>query len=180
MNKFFISDTHFGHEKIIEYCNRPFKDVDEMDYTIIRNWNQRIKKEDLIIINGDFVLDKSKVASNSRDYDYYYNQLNGHKIFICGNHDYTNESKSIIESMVINYGGYRIYITHNPKFAKKEFKWNFCGHLHGKYGKFIRLSEDSIIVDLSVDIWNFMPVTINEIFSAFAKWLKEEKNGKTK
>jgi len=28
---FLTADTHFGHEKIVEYCARPFKDVSEMN-----------------------------------------------------------------------------------------------------------------------------------------------------
>lgn len=50
----FTSDTHFGAERTLELSKRPFKDVFDMDMTLISNWNKNIHKNDIVYFLGDF------------------------------------------------------------------------------------------------------------------------------
>lgn len=54
---YYIADMHFGHDNIRRLSNRPFKTIEEMDRTIIDNWNSRVSDNDDVYILGDF-LDK--------------------------------------------------------------------------------------------------------------------------
>ena len=51
---FFTSDTHFNHANIIKFCNRPFKDVEQMNDVMIANWNGVIGKDDTVFHLGDY------------------------------------------------------------------------------------------------------------------------------
>ena len=44
----FTSDTHFAHENIMKYCNRPFKTIEEHDRELIKRWNEKIGKNDIV------------------------------------------------------------------------------------------------------------------------------------
>lgn len=176
---FWISDTHFGHFKMIEYATRPFKTLVEMDETLIRNINSRVDENDTIFFLGDFCMKKSSEASDSPQnaFTYYRNQIQCRNIiWIEGNHDHNNGTKTIIESVNIDFGGNRIHMTHNPKHAIEDFKFNFYGHIHGKFGKFQKVGKKSVGVDLSVENWEYQPVDINQIMGAYSSWLKSGKH----
>ena len=176
MQIFFISDTHFSHTNIIKYCNRPFKTVQEMDLVMIRKWNERVKKGDTVFHLGDFCFSRSTEAPEAFKgdiFNYFKQQLNGELIAIRGNHDNHNKCKSIIENMTIYYGGKRIFMTHNPKYAREDML-NFVGHVHEKW-KIKRIGKTGIMVNLSVEINDYKPITINEIFSKIEQWKKNEK-----
>jgi calcineurin-like phosphoesterase family protein len=41
--KWYTSDLHFSYEKIINLCNRPFKDVSEMNNKILENFRENLQ-----------------------------------------------------------------------------------------------------------------------------------------
>ena len=50
---FYIADTHFNDQAIFDKCKRPFKSLDEMKSIIIKNWNDRVKDDDIVFVLGD-------------------------------------------------------------------------------------------------------------------------------
>ena len=52
---FFTSDLHFGHENVLRFDNRPFQTIEEMDEELIRRWNAKVGKGDLVYVLGDLI-----------------------------------------------------------------------------------------------------------------------------
>jgi len=171
----FTSDTHFGHENIIKYTNRPFKTLEEMNETLITNWNNRVQPTDTVFFLGDFCFKNGpngkKGEGISIKADDWIARLNGRIVFIKGNHDNNNGLKTIITEAVIEIGGYDINLVHNPAHLDVGFKFNFCGHVHGKW-KF-QTTKKNVLVNVGVDVWNFRPINYQEIMEEFTKWQKE-------
>ena len=82
MQKFTFSDPHFDSEKIIGFGQRPFRDVAEMNRTLIQNYNAVVGKQDLCYWLGDVMYDASKQKVRN-----ILQQMHGRKQLILGNHD---------------------------------------------------------------------------------------------
>lgn len=110
---YYISDTHFGHEAIIRMDNRPFSSVEEMNQTIITNWNNQIAAQDNVYILGDF-------AWKSKDAIEIFPKLNGIKHLIKGNHDRDSFNlsqlfgKKIYDYLEIKDGDWNLVLCHYP------------------------------------------------------------------
>lgn len=78
----FTGDLHFGHENVLAFDNRPFATVDEMDAELIRRWNNKVGKGDLVYVLGDLIW-----KSRNNDAPALIKSLNGQIILIKGNHD---------------------------------------------------------------------------------------------
>ena len=50
---YFTSDLHLGHNSVIALCHRPFSSTEEMDETLIANWNAKVRGNDKVYIVGD-------------------------------------------------------------------------------------------------------------------------------
>jgi len=79
---FWTADTHFGHANIIRLCNRPYDSVEEMDESLIVNWNTSVGPDDDVYHLGDFAFRGD--PNRTRDI---FARLNGRKRLIIGNHD---------------------------------------------------------------------------------------------
>ena len=57
----FTSDTHFGHENIIRFCNRPFSNAQEMNAELIRRWRDTVPEDGIEFHLGDFAHGSSRL-----------------------------------------------------------------------------------------------------------------------
>ena len=81
MTTYYTSDPHFGHQRIIDLCGRPFKSVDHMNAALIENINETCGPDDDLIILGDVVM--GSFAENIK----LLGQLAPSLYLVAGNHD---------------------------------------------------------------------------------------------
>ena len=159
--KYFTADLHLGHQKIINYCHRPFKTADEMDAQIFKNFSQIIKPGDTLYILGDLSFDRGKGTAFLKLFKK--DQVR----FILGNHDeafdrdYMKDyTKTCTEIKDIKAEGQKITLCHYPMRAWKGSShnaWQLYGHCHG------RMSGKGKQMDVGVDTHNYMPYSLDEI-----------------
>lgn len=82
MKVFFTADLHLGHDNCIIFDGRPFATVEEMDEELIRRWNAKVDKGDLVYVLGDMIWKTRNGEAHEL-----IRRLNGQIILIKGNHD---------------------------------------------------------------------------------------------
>jgi len=158
----FTSDTHFCHDKIIEYCNRPFASVEEMNEALINNWNDRVSVGDIVYHTGDFLL-----GNNSNKIPEIVKRLKGQIHLILGNHDQKRTKHLVgfadIKSYKeVKYDNQRIILCHFPfKVWNKSHhgSWNLHGHSHGSLTRDYSIKQ----LDVGVDCWNYRPLSYEDV-----------------
>ena len=164
MKIYAISDTHFGHNKLIEYGR--LKGFSEL---ILKNLSKT--EGDILIHCGDFCGTHDLEWSNKF---FLVTQNFKNKILIRGNHDnksnnwyYTQGWNLVCEEMVLKISGKLVIFTHKPLSIrdKKDFDINYHGHLHGGGINSHRLVDGGVYdksfhQDLSPDIRDYKPVRI--------------------
>ena len=90
MNIWLTSDCHFSHTNILDYCSRPFSNIEEMNEHLIRKYNQFVRPDDVLYILGDIGFDKVPQIRAIIQ------KLNcKHVILIRGNHDCVDEKTEV-------------------------------------------------------------------------------------
>jgi len=165
-NKFFISDTHFGHANILTFKNsnsgspmRVFKDVEEMDEHMVTQWNSVVRPCDRVYHLGDVVMNRKFLPIVER--------LNGKKVLIMGNHDIFGSKEYLkyfedVRAYKI-FPKERIICSHIPVYSEVFPRWelNVHGHLHDNNVK--EFSEKYL--NVSVEQINYTPIAFDTILS---------------
>lgn len=126
MKAYVISDTHFNHEAIIGYCQRP-KDHEKKLWTGL--WS--IGKNDLIIHLGDICIGEDLINHD------FIKDLPCRKVLVMGNHDSKSWSwymehgwDFVCDSFKLKYAGKIICFSHKPQPWDGDWEINVHGHLH--------------------------------------------------
>lgn len=121
----FTSDIHFGHANCIDYCTRPFKNVDEYKEKFIEDWNKLVRPFDRVIFVGDIFFYHSKDQMKET-----LARMNGSKVLVKGNHDFKSAIMQgvgfdiCVDELVMTIADEKVTISHYP-FRMKEwlFQW---------------------------------------------------------
>lgn len=187
---FFSSDHHFGHNNIIQYCNRQFRSVEEMNDAMVEYWNETVTPNDEVYYLGDFSL----------RYEYFKMfcpRLKGKIFFVPGNHDqcwgkssWTEEKRAtrikmyedcgvavLPKILTKNFEGTHFVLSHLPyggaretderdfgkHHPKDEGSYLLHGHVHNAWKKNGRQ------INVGADVWNFRPVSLKQIHELIDK-----------
>jgi calcineurin-like phosphoesterase family protein len=177
MARYFTADLHLGHGNIIEYCGRPFDDVDEMNAALVDRWNQTVSHGDEVIVLGDLAL--GRIAETLP----LVGRLHGRKVLLAGNHDrcWFGHKKGVDEwierylaagfaeiwqgTVALEVGGRPVLACHFPYRGDSHDQdrfvphrpadtgsWLLHGHVHERWKTLDRM------INVGVDVWDFAPV----------------------
>jgi len=157
MKKFVTADLHFFHAMIIEYCNRPFKNIKVMQTALIQNWNRVVSNDDIVYVLGDFAF-----GDAHQMFRRILKKLNGRKVLIYGNHD-DNRPRFYISAGFesVHYPYLEVddfVLVHDPELSQADTNKKFiCGHVHNL---FVQCKN---VINCGVDVWNYKPVDMEVI-----------------
>lgn len=158
-----LSDTHFFHSRIIEYCERPFSSVQEMNETMFNNWCETVADDDIVFFLGDFVMGVGLLKQQI--FKELYDALPGEKYFLRGNHDEKITSVELIDGRyIISYKGKTITLCH---FPSNEFDTDIYihGHIHSKTFRRFDKEEGKNIFNVNVESIDYRPINLDEILA---------------
>ncbi len=179
---YFTSDLHFSHENVIRFDNRPFASVEEMDAELVRRWNTKVDRGDLVYVLGDMIW-----KTKGDDAVTLLKNLNGQIILIKGNHDrflHNAKAKNVLAavkdydeiSVTLEDGTVRRCVLSHYFIPMNNGHCNQAIHLHG-HSHFSDEADYEIdladqlnalgicneIYNVGCMYWNYEPVTLDEI-----------------
>jgi calcineurin-like phosphoesterase family protein len=184
---FIISDTHFFHGNIIDYCDRPFTCWEQMNTAMIERWNEVVSADDDVYHLGDFAMAGTNRICEVR------HQLNGTIHLVLGNHDRSHNvmSRAGFSVMHYRYGefvvagidGSMFLMSHRPRdlptWYENDGQIRLCGHVHNNSPKFIESVEEKDktqrhvkALNVSCEYWDYKPTPVEQVVEEYKKHVK--------
>ncbi|MBZ6497171.1 metallophosphoesterase [Natrinema longum] len=166
---YLISDLHLDHDNIIDYCDRPFSSVEEMNEKLVEHWNAVIGPDDKVLYGGDLTIRTSAAALLD-----WLDELNGEVVFLLGNHDGTVleglNRVQFVEEFRFEHRGVPFHAIHDPADGPSNWKgWMLHGHHHNNWpDRFPFVDHDTRRVNFSVELLDYRPLATDRLVDYLA------------
>ena len=162
--RYYIADCHFFHEVLnVAMDKRGFDTVEEMNEVMIERWNQKVRKNDEVVILGDFSWGKGEETNEVL------RRLNGKLFLIQGNHDRFLKDKNfnldrfewVKQYAELSDEGRKVILSHYPMpFYNYQYRldddgkpksYMLYGHVHDTPDEQLMLKIQKLIEETEVD-----------------------------
>ncbi len=181
---YFVSDTHFGHENIIKFCDRPFKTVKEMDERLAENWARTVRSQDHVYHLGDVTMERK--GREEEGFIKFMRKLPGHLRLVMGNHDHFPTEVYLEAGFEKIYGTWRgianILLSHIPIHPSGLGGCiaNVHGHIHqhdSPAPQIVGLERGTRIVpyvNICVERTEYRPIHLDELLARIRSQIERE------
>lgn len=168
----FTSDQHYGHAAVIEFCNRPFANVDEMDAALEKNYCASVGDDAFVLWVGDVSFHDTLWTKALLK------RLPGRKALVRGNHDRSITHclslgfEFVADFLHLSLAGHKVTVSHYPPAgATKDLRYPERRPPHPGAGQYIlhgHTHEKEVWmgkrrIHVGVDATGFKPIATEEI-----------------
>ena len=187
--RYYIADLHFFHDSLNSKMDkRGFGSVEEMNEYMIRQWNSKVRRNDDIVVLGDFSVGKGEETNEVLK------RLNGRKFLIEGNHDKFLSDRKFDTKLFHWIKPYeelkdnkrKVILSHYPVFCYngqyrldkdgKPKTYMLFGHVHETFddklvGKFIDITRNTSVTLATEETARVIPCQMINCFCMFSDYV---------
>lgn len=168
MKIYLTTDTHFGHDKMVEFCGRPPNHEE-----IILNELSKVPTDALLIHLGDVCI------GNDAEWHAKFVSATGvlpKRILVRGNHDHKSDSwymdngwDFICNAFEAKYFGKNLLFTHKPVAIPPHIDFNIHGHFHNsdhrRHEPELKALYEERHKLLAIELTGYKPVNLEKFIS---------------
>lgn len=168
MKRFVTSNLQLGRPQAIKTYKRPFKDVDDMTDSLIREWNSVVSPNDLVYHLGNFAWDP-KTAQEALD------RLNGQiwllpaeyddAVMVLARKGMLRKGVKVV-NRIIPLEVYKANLSYWPMESwpgKQKGYYSIIGHPQKQF----KSDPKKKRINVSTDLWNYKPQELEKTLQIF-------------